>query len=150
MKQILIFLLLVSLTCHSYGQTYANRPATSEQAVELTYSFDYKQTDEWRKYKIMRAVGWSALGASVPLVFFGVMFTGFSAMYNDQDLQALGLGLLIPGGTLLVGSIPVLICAYNYRNKARNMSFGVSAIHTPGLNSGSMAYTPALSVSLSF
>ena len=149
MKQILIFLLLVSLTCHSYGQTYANRPATSEQAVELTYSFDYKQTDEWRKYKIMRAVGWSALGASVPLVFFGVAFTGFSAMYN-QDLQAVDLGLLISGGTLLVGSIPVLICAYNYRNKARNMSFGVSAIHTPGLNSGSMAYTPALSLSLSF
>ncbi|MDE6307101.1 MAG: hypothetical protein K2L90_11015 [Muribaculaceae bacterium] len=149
MKQILIFLLLVSLTCHSYGQTYANRPATSEQAVELTYSFDYKQTDEWRKYKIMRAVGWSALGASVPLVFFGVAFTGFSAMYN-QDLQAVDLGLLISGGTLLVGSIPVLICAYNYRNKARNMSFGVSAIHTLGLNSGSMAYTPALSLSLSF
>lgn len=149
MKQILIFLLLVSLTCHSYGQTYVNRPATSEQAVALTYSFDYKQTDEWRKYKIMRAVGWSALGASVPLVFFGVAMTGFSAMYN-QDLEAVDLGLLISGGTLLVGSIPVLICAYNYRNKARNMSFGVSAVHTPGLNSGSMAYTPALSVSLSF
>ena len=149
MRHLIIVTLMVMLTCHAYGQTYSSHTTDREQTA-TAYHFDYKQTDEWRKYKIMRAVGWSALGASVPLVFFGVAFTGFSSMYNDQDLQALGLGLLIPGGTLLVGSIPVLICAYNYRNKARNMSFGVSAIHTPGLNSGSMAYTPALSVSLSF
>mgnify|MGYP001031307655 CR=1 FL=1 len=149
MRHLIIVTLMVMLTCHAYGQTYSSHTTDREQTA-TAYHFDYKQTDEWRKYKIMRAVGWSALGASVPLVFFGVAFTGFSSMYNDQDLQALGLGLLIPGGTLLVGSIPVLICAYNYRNKARNMSFGVSAVHTPGLNGGSMAYTPALSVSLSF
>lgn len=149
MRHLIIVTLMVMLTCHAYGQTYSSHTTDREQTA-TAYHFDYKQTDEWRKYKIMRAVGWSALGASVPLVFFGVAFTGFSSMYNDQDLQALGLGLLIPGGTLLVGSIPVLICAYNYRNKARNMSFGVSAIHTPGLNSGSMADTPALSLSLSF
>ena len=95
MKQILIFLLLVSLTCHSYGQTYVNRPATSEQAVALTYSFDYKQTDEWRKYKIMRAVGLECLGCFRAFWYFlAWRLPAFSSMYNDQDLQALGLGCL--------------------------------------------------------
>lgn len=58
---------------------------------------------------------------------------------------------MIGGGALTIASVPLLVSAYSYRNKAKKMSLnmGVSHITTPSLTTNTHI-TPALSFALNF
>lgn len=40
--------------------------------------FDYKNTQEWSKYKVLRAIGWSSFGVGITATFYGLIGLGLS------------------------------------------------------------------------
>lgn len=113
-------------------------------------TFDYKNTQEWGKYKALRAVGWSAFGVGVPATLVGLFLCGV-ALDASPAAGTAGAIVTISGGALTLSSIPLLISAYHYRNKAKKMALNVrvSSINTPSI-SNRIDYTPALSFALNF
>ncbi len=107
-------------------------------------NFDYKQTPEWKRYKVLRAVGWSAVGVSVPTLLIGTCLMSMS----DGSGDIYSTSSLITGGVLLVSGIAMLVTAYDYRSKAKSMAVSLSAINTPSPIGHGIA--PALSLSLTF
>ena len=90
MKHIIFFLFLVCVTsvkaqeCDSYSIT--SLPSQSftykmdERATIIcrdslhgSLSLDYKQTKEWKKFKRLRAYGWTALGVGSVMVCMGTI-----------------------------------------------------------------------------
>lgn len=112
--------------------------------------FDYKQTAEWGKYKALRAVGWTAFGVGIPITLVGLV-GGAISIFGGYNLSAPWIALLGTGGVLTLSSVPILISAYHYRNKAKKMSLnmGVSHITTPSLTTNPHI-SPALSFALNF
>jgi len=122
----------------------------TESSLHMTAVFDYKQTTEWKRYKILRAVGWSALGVGVPMFWlcaWGSMAIGY---HEDREGSRFLYGLTWTGAGLAVASIPILICAYRYRYLAKHMSVSVSTINTPTLNNVGRSFAPAISLALTF
>lgn len=118
----------------------------------VTYNkpFDYKKTAEWGKYKALRAVGWSTLGIGVPATLTGLFLCGLAIDASPEAGTAAAI-VTISGASLTVASIPILITAYHYRNKAKKMALnvGVSSLNVPaGMNRTDFA--PALSLALNF
>lgn len=115
-----------------------------------TMSFNYKHTQEWGKYKALRAVGWSAFGIGVPATLVGLFLCGV-AMDAAPAVGTAAAIVTISGGALTLSSIPLLISAYHYRNKAKKMALnvGVTSITTPSISKG-RDYTPGLSFALNF
>ena len=124
----------------------------TESSLSMNAVFDYKQTKEWKYYKILRAVGWSALGVGVPM-FWLCAWGGYAYSYDrphDPFVTSLLRGLIWTGAGLTVASIPILICAYRYRYLAKHMSVGVSSINMPMLNNTGWLCAPAISFALTF
>lgn len=114
-------------------------------------AFDYKQTKEWKRYKVYRAIGWSALGVGVPMTFVGLGLTGAIGAANGGEVNGGFAAMAVTGGLLTVASIPILINAYNDRSKAKRMALSFSTISTPSMSSGlTYQHQPALSVSITF
>lgn len=124
--------------------------ANSELAGNLNTTFDYRNTQEWGKYKALRAAGWSAFGVGVPATLVGLFICGI-ALDASPSAGTAGAIVTISGGVLTLSSIPLLISAYHYRNKAKKLAFnvGVTSINSP-LISNRIEYTPALSFALNF
>lgn len=123
---------------------------SSDYAGNSAMTFDYKNTQEWGKYKALRAVGWSAFGVGVPATLVGLFLCGV-ALDASPAAGTAGAIVTISGGALTLSSIPLLISAYHYRNKAKKIALnvGVSSINTPSI-SNRIDYTPALSFALNF
>ncbi|WP_303028708.1 hypothetical protein [uncultured Duncaniella sp.] len=136
------------------GQSSLPDTSTGANASSLapfsSQPFDYKQTAEWGKYKALRAVGWTAFGVGTPITLVGLV-GGAIAIFGGYNLSAPWIALLGTGGVLTLSSVPILISAYHYRNKAKKMSLnlGVSSITTPSLTTNTH-FTPALSFALNF
>ncbi len=111
----------------------------------INESFDYKKTKEWKKYKVLRACGWSSLAVGIPITFGGAVLVAFADIQNGNGGGA-GVPFIVSGGVMTLASVPLLISAYHYRNKAKNLGLGIGirAIATPCYQS-SMWYNPALS-----
>lgn len=122
----------------------------SSPAPFSSQPFDYKQTAEWGKYKALRAVGWTAFGVGSAAFVGGVLTFLFESSFTGKH-SAAGPALMIGGGALTIASVPLLVSAYSYRNKAKKMSLnmGVSSITTPSLTTN-IHFTPALSFALNF
>lgn len=134
-----------------YGQSSVPSNITSSAySANLAMTFYYKNTQEWGKYKALRAVGWSAFGVGVPATLVGLFLCGV-ALDASPGAGTAGAIVTISGGALTLSSIPLLISAYHYRNKAKKLALnvGVSSINTPSI-SNRIDYTPALSLALSF
>lgn len=125
----------------------------------ISRNFNYKQTAEWQRFKIMRAVGWSAFGAGLATATFGGLLQAATLLYSGPgDFTGPGLICVVAGGSLAVASIPVLIIGYHNKHKAEKMAlnFGISHISTPSsLISTPHAIScnksaPALGLSLTF
>lgn len=131
---------------------------SSVPSTSLNYSlgenpivpFNYKQTQEWGKYKTLRAFGWTFLGVGCVSLFGGMFEMALEHSFSGKH-SAAGPIMMIAGGVLTVSSVPILITAYHYRNKAKKMALnvGVSSINTPSI-SNKIDYTPALSFALNF
>lgn len=138
----------------SEGQSSLSDTSTGSNANSLTpfttQPFDYKQTAEWGKYKALRAVGWTSFGVGCAAFVGGLLTFSIESSFTGKHTAA-GPALMIGGGALTIASVPILVSAYIYRNKAKKMSLnmGVSHITTPSLTTNTHI-TPALSFALNF
>lgn len=112
-------------------------------------TFDYKTTQEWRTYKVLRAVGWSSLGVGIPTTFYGLIGLGLSL--NDGGNGHPFIAIIATGGALTLSSIPLLIIANKYKTKAKkvDLSVGVTSINSPSIYNR-IDYAPAISFALNF
>ncbi len=111
--------------------------------------FDYKKTAEWGKYKALRAVGWTFLGVGSVSLVGGLFELALEQALSGKHSLA-GPIMMISGGAFCVASIPILITAYNNRNKAKRMSLevGMSQITSPTFAMNNLNVAPALSFKL--
>lgn len=164
MKEFLISILLslIGITCIHTQQNDGNfAKVISENKVIVETNvikpesdnlvsvseFNYKQTDKWRKYKLLRAIGWTAFGIGVPALLLppvGVIISGFSGGASSYNWT-----LMIPGAVLTLASIPILINANRYRDKAKSMSFTLTSINVPKIDNR-LAFSPAVGFSVRF
>ncbi|MCM1050597.1 MAG: hypothetical protein NC349_01420 [Paenibacillus sp.] len=114
-----------------------------------TRTFDYKNTQEWRIYKVLRAVGWSSLGVGIPTTFYGLVGLGLSL--NDGGNGHPFIAIIATGGALTLSSIPLLIIANKYKRKAKKIALnvGVTSINSPSIYNR-IDYAPAISFALNF
>lgn len=112
-------------------------------------SFNYKDTHEWHKYKVLRAIGWSCLGASLPLGIVGIDMMFRSIFTLDDGRAKAGAIIATVGAAMELASIPILIVAYHNRHKAKNMNLnlGLSTLNLPYQFTNDV---PALSISFDF
>ncbi len=124
-----------------------------EESIRQTpaVNFNYKDTKEWQKYKTLRAIGWSFLGVSPVVTIIGFSTGLAGGLSCDPRSASAGSIICITGIIMGVSSVPILICAYNYRAKAKKMNanLGISYINTQ-LPSAKDFSTPALSFTLNF
>lgn len=115
----------------SNEETAASRPGKSKELAPLnaraapaTESKSYKRTAEWRRYKVLRAIGWPVLGLGIPTTF-----TGIICAVLQEESGGPTAAIISVGGVLLLSSIPLLVCAYHNRRKALRMR--VTTLHSP-------------------
>lgn len=111
--------------------------------------FSYKKSAEWGKYITLRAVGWTALGVGVASAATG-WFVWLAESVSSGKTTA-GPALTIGGATLAVASVPILISAYHFKRKAKQMSLnvGVTQLSSPMVQN-TVNYSPGISFSLTF
>lgn len=113
--------------------------------------FNFKDTKEWRKYKTLRAIGWSFLGVGLPSFLVGPCLMAAGSFDGNSAALGSGYALFLAGIAMTISSVPILICAYHNRNKAKrmNIDLGVSSIDT-NLPFSKVLTTPSLAVTLNF
>ncbi|MCM1484315.1 MAG: hypothetical protein NC043_08250 [Muribaculaceae bacterium] len=144
MKRYLVMAVLAILcTVNVYSQG-------SGSYVPAPSPLDYKNTPEWGTYKALRAVGWTTMGLGLATTTSGFLVYMIENSFTGKSPT--GPGLMIGGGALTLASVPVLVTAYHYRNKARRMTLnaGISSISSPRLLDAQTDCTPALCLTLSF
>ncbi|MCM1356367.1 MAG: hypothetical protein NC212_08190 [Staphylococcus sp.] len=136
---------------NSYSQSSVLSTSLNSSLSENPIApFNYKKTQEWGKYKTLRTFGWTFLGVGCVSLFGGLFEMALEHSFSGKH-SAAGPIMMIAGGVLTVSSVPILITAYNYRNKAKKMALnvGVTSINAPAI-SNRINYAPALSFALNF
>lgn len=163
MKQLLIFVvILMGCVCGMRAETVDTDTSAmvfsnSEVAQSMpTVAFNYKKTREWRTYTALRAVGWTMFGIGTPALIGGAfVYVVTTALSNAEgggghDGIPLEGVIMIAGGATVIASIPILVCAYRYRDKAKRMAVSMSSISMPSCNGYGRTFAPALRVALTF
>lgn len=113
----------------------------------------YKNTPEWGKYKVLCTVGWTTFGVGIAATGVGtVVCLALGSIHgSDRNKTQAGHIILYSGLGLTAASIPILISAYHYRNKAKKigMSMGVTQLAAPTFGQN-MSYTPAVNFAVTF
>lgn len=130
----------------NYAQSVTYTSGLNQQGIGRV--FDYKQTKEWKNYKTLRAIGWSALGVGVPVTFLGGVLSAFQSSISGSG--SLGIPVIVAGGVMTLSSIPLLTCAYYYRRKAIKLKVSMSSVESGFTSYTSVNYSPALSFAVSF
>lgn len=115
----------------------------------------YKQTPQWKKYKTLKAIGWSMFGVGVAGAVgcsYGNIFDAFTNVNYSKGNERTWSVLTGVGVGLVVCSIPVLTFAYANKSAAKKsvkLSPACSSIiaDTPA---GNKEFVPALGVCLDF
>ena len=138
-----------SLDMIETGQDYSASSVSVK--LPMTPDFNYKKTSEWHKYKVLRAVGWSALGVGIPTTFIGAVAMAFSVVEGGDPWGGY-IAITAAGGLLTVSSIPILISAYHFRNKAKRMTMDVtlSPVCAPSFTANRMEISPAVGLRFTF
>lgn len=133
----------------SESDNYLNPVYTVNSQYLKTIDWSYKNTAEWGKYIVLRAVGWTALGVGVASAATG-WFVWLAENVSSGKTTA-GPALTIGGATLAVASVPILISAYHFKREAKQMSlnFGVTQLSSPMVQN-TVNYSPGISFSLTF
>ena len=155
MKTMIINLVFIFLSTISiYGQTtstvdvYMDTKTDYARMIESNPSFGYKQTREWKKFKRLRAYGWTALGVGRVMVCMGTIICSVGTGLTGNDVGAM---IVFPctGAALVATSIPMLTIAYKNRRKAKSFSFTTSSLSVD-LPNGEKQTQPALGLCLNF
>lgn len=113
----------------------------------------YKNTPEWGKYKALRAVGWTTFGVGIAATGVGtIVGLALGSIHGpNTDKTQAGSIIVYSGLGLTAASIPILISAYHYRNKAKKigMSMGLTQLAAPTFGQN-MSYTPAVNFAVTF
>lgn len=126
-----------------------NPTPTSNPIPDLSQA--YKNTAEWGKYKVLRAIGWSCLGVGVAAGVTGPFIMIVNHEMSPNPTPWVGATIWGTGIALTAASIPLLIVAYHYRSKAKKMNFsvGMAPLEVPSYN-GRFCSLPAFNLSLTF
>lgn len=113
-------------------------------------TFNFKDTPEWQKFKIMRAVGWSCFGCGLGIGAFGGLLA-MTVAIEKGDFVGPPLICTVVGGSLVLASVPILAIGYHYKNKAKKMAFEMSMtqLYTPQIGH-TCPYTPGIGLTLKF
>lgn len=126
-------------------------PATPKEDFIILYNPRYKQTPEWRRYKTLNAIGWSALGVGTAGTLFSCFLTAVAAI-EGGDAYTPGVIGIVVGGTMMLSSVPLLIVAHHYKRKAKritiNADSGYIAVNDNPI--GTKTTIPAFGLSLDF
>ena len=123
-----ILLLLISAVS-AYAQQADSSPAASIEPSTNTSSNIYKQTKEWKRCKVLRAIGWTSLGVGIPTTLVGVYITGAQSI--EGGTSAVGVPIIVTGGILMVASAPLLIASNYFKRKAKRLQMSMSTIEVP-------------------
>ena len=87
-------------------------------------TFDYKQTSDWKRFKIFRACGYTALGVGIPTTLAGLFLR--PTFFNNVGNKSAGTAMIVAGGSLTLIGLPLVMIANNYRKKAEDKAISVS------------------------
>lgn len=129
----------------------AVRQKESADASSGVYNPNYKLTPEWRKYRTLNALGWTCLGVGTTATLFCGFITALSAIEGGDVFVPTAVGMGI-GGAMMLSSVPMLIVAHNYKNKAKHLTVNADAgfINVIAPSSCALANAPAVGISLDF
>ena len=162
MKKIILFITFVICAVCAYSQTGLTEDSRTDtelnisnqslQAVSRLPAGDaYKNTPEWGKYKALSTVGWTTFGVGMTATCVGGYLYLILSNINGSDKAQPGAIVFFSGLGLTAASVPVLVSAYHYRNKAKKigLSMGIAQLSTPSLRQN-MSYTPAMNFTITF
>lgn len=141
------------LSTSAYAQIGSDVDSTLRSQEVLAYSTagtnSYKSTSDWKTYKTLNILGWSALGVGIPTTFYGLNGAGLGNIYSGN--AGIFIPVTIVGGALTLSSIPLLIIAHRYKQKALNSAYsiGLSEIKTPTYF-GRPLHTPTITLAINF
>ena len=164
MKKILVFIVFIVSAVYTYSQnnSIADNPAdvqtsisshSPQQLPPMLMNDAYKNTPEWGKYKALRAVGWTTFSVGMTATGVGAIVSlALSSIHgSNHDKTQAGPIIIYSGLGLTAASIPILVSAYHYKNKAKKigMSMGVTRLSAPTFGQN-LSYTPAMNFTISF
>ena len=150
-----VFLLAANVCGQSPSFVYDNTNMTVNEAnlQKEKLCFDYKQTPEWKKYKILKATGWTAVGVGGAMLiggFIGDYLDNYGRGGKDPKLRYRIVFYM--GAGVAVASVPLLTFAYINRHKAKKataFSLTVSNLLVD-LPNGRTQSRPTLGISVNF
>lgn len=151
--------------CASHTGKYAVQPPSTpifiitkkeEKKPKATVADDraYKQTKYWKRHNTFKALAWSSLGTGIAAMCAGtlVCVKSFADDYG-HDSGKIGGSIFLSGVGLSVASIPLFICSYRSKYKAKEAALDISlnATAIPAVTSfGQIQTQPAFGISLNF
>lgn len=160
MKWVAIFLFTFLCVAGIHGQSvsavdaYAYTRIDYADLQDVTSSFDYKQTLEWKRHKIFKTCAFCSLGLGIGGMLVGV-YGGLLNAYTTSDWEKKAKPWNIVcgvGAGLTVSSIPLFVLSYMNKRKAKEsmrFSFVSSNIHLD-LPNGMKQTQHAVGVVISF
>lgn len=148
-----IFVLLLPKV--GYGQVVLSASAVEIEKDCSSVSLDglYKQTSEWKKYKVLKACAWTSLTVGVCATTGGFVWGACNAMdYEEYGHRRSKAGWATVAGIgigMTVASIPMFVCSRKNRKKALRLSAGMDSIQE-SLPNGAACSWPAVGIRLNF
>ncbi len=120
--------------------TYANsRPDVS---------FDYKSSKEWKKYRRLKALGWTTFGVGGAMVAIGGVadFIDNYEVHKGENRKTRFRIMWCIGAGVALSSIPLFICAHKNKKKALSVNVTAQTVFMPM----QMEQQPAIALRFSF
>lgn len=128
----------------SDGVASYSLPAGEEQPA-------YKQTVYWKRYKVLKATGWTAFSLGFATTLVGVFGGAIEETLSGKE-PAVWDALGYTGLGLVVASVPMLTFGYKNKQKAKKeVAFSLAASQlSVDLPSGGKQCRPAVGISVNF
>lgn len=150
-----IYIIFGFLLCaiNIYGQTSLPVYVNMQQNVNHNTGFQeenflYKQTNEWKKHKIFKACGWSALGIGSAMMivgFVGDVVKNWEGPEHSSTFKIVGY----TGIGITAASIPLFIFSYKNKKEAFSINAGCQTMYVPAPN-GVIQQRPTIALSFKF
>lgn len=141
---LIIILILASSSLCAQSDSIQSNPAYASKAVY------FKDSKEWKSYKKLNIAGWSALAVGVPTTLYGLIGTQFDKL-NEGATGGVFIAVVAVGGALTLSSVPILIIANRYKNKAKTSHLNVGFTNLKTVSYiGNNEYAPAIRLTLDF
>lgn len=136
--------IILCLSCtNMYGQGQWFPPNTNDTPKNL---YDRNST-YWKKYKVLKRIGWVGLGVGAFAIAGGIIGGSFS-FQGGHDTKVWE-GIAYSGIGIAVATIPVFICADQKKEKAIVVSAGCGNLAAP-LSAGKLACRQGIALQICF